>query len=632
MRLALCAVLALTALSAAPAPQTSEPFVPIGVWYGGGTARAPMVVRDPAPERDAWRRDLATIKSLGFNSVKTWIDWGSAEPERGRYRFDALDQLLSLAGEIDLKVIVQVYTDAAPEWLGKRYPDSSFVSDQGVRIGSQASPGYCLDHAGVRADMVAFIGAVSSAAARHQAFYAIDVWSEPHLVNWVWFNTPVEFCYCPHTQARFREWLKTRYRTVEALNGAWYRTFTSWDEPEAPRYGTILSYSDFIDWKTFVAVKLQEDLKLKADASAPRGARLVSSHSDAPAVMLSPLSGFGNPDDWWMTQPVDHYGTSIYPKHAAAATPWSPVPPDLRARRHSLGGARQRLVDGRAPGRAGGDGRARRRAGHGRRPAVVGLGGDLARRARDQLLRLVSDELRVRVQRLRHDRARRDRHPPGEDRGRVRRGRRAQRGALRADAPASLARRHPVQQAVVHGRWQHRDAGNARPQLDARHLPRAVRAEHPGGLHSSRRDRRRAGVEIRRRLSELSGDAAAVRGRCAQGVRARRRYAHQRSAPGVEQRARLREHPHPRRRSGRSVRRAREGTAVPRGRHVHRREGSRRLPGAARRPDVQRAGICRAPGGHGAVHARAGALSGGRKRGRRTRPSSCRAMAAAGRY
>ncbi len=51
---------------------------------------------------------------------------------------------------VGLRVIVQIYTDAAPEWLGTRYPDSSFVTDQGARIGSQASPGYCLDHAGVR--------------------------------------------------------------------------------------------------------------------------------------------------------------------------------------------------------------------------------------------------------------------------------------------------------------------------------------------------------------------------------------------------------------------------------------------------------------------------------------------------
>jgi beta-galactosidase GanA len=326
MRRALALLLAAVALSAAPPRQVrSAPFIPVGVWYGGGTVRAPMVSRNPATERAAWRRDLETIRSLGFNSVKTWVDWGSAEPERGQYRFDALEQLLTLADETGLKVIVQIYADAAPEWLGRRYPDASFVTDQGARIGSQASPGYCLDHAGVRGDMTAFIGTAAARAAAHPSFYGIDVWSEPHIVNWVWFNTPVEFCYCRHTQARFRDWLTLKYRTLEALNAAWYRTFSSWDEVEAPRYGTILSYTDFLDWKTFVASKLRDDLKLKADASAPRGARPVSSHSDAPAIMLSPLSGFGNPDDWWMTTAVDHYGTSIYPKHAAAATPWSPV-------------------------------------------------------------------------------------------------------------------------------------------------------------------------------------------------------------------------------------------------------------------------------------------------------------------
>ena len=326
MRLGFCAtVVGLFCAIVVHALQPAEPFVPIGVWYAGGTSRAPMVSRNPAPEKEAWRRDLAAIRSLGFNSIKTWVDWASSEPERGRYRFDALEQLLALADEAGLRVIVQIYTDAAPDWLGKRYPDSSFVTDQGARISSQASPGYCLDHAGVRSDMVAFIGAVSNVAARHSSFYAVDVWSEPHVVNWVWFNTPVEFCYCPHTQARFRDWLKRKYRTLDAVNSAWYRTFSSWDDVEAPRFGTILSYTDFIDWKTFIAAKLEEDLKLKADASAPRGARPVSSHSDAPAIMLSPLSGFGNPDDWWMTRSVDYYGTSIYPKHAAAATPWSPV-------------------------------------------------------------------------------------------------------------------------------------------------------------------------------------------------------------------------------------------------------------------------------------------------------------------
>src|SRR5438045_2326376 len=179
MRVALSAAIGLVCAIVVPALQPTEPFFPIGVWYAGGTSRAPMVSRNPAPEKEAWRRDLAAIRSLGFNSIKTWVDWASSEPERGRYRFDALEQLLTLADEAGLRVIVQIYTDAAPDWLGKRYPDSSFVTDQGARISSQASPGYCLDHAGVRSDMIAFIGAASSVAARHASFYAIDVWSEP---------------------------------------------------------------------------------------------------------------------------------------------------------------------------------------------------------------------------------------------------------------------------------------------------------------------------------------------------------------------------------------------------------------------------------------------------------------------
>ena len=318
---ALLAFLAITTRTQPPA----APFVPIGVWYGGGTVRAPMMPRDPAAHQEEWRRDLRTIKELGFNSIKTWADWASSEPARGRFNFDALDQLLTLADEEGLRVIVQFYTDSAPEWVGAAYPDASFVTDQGQKIGSQASPGFCVDHPQVREAMKAFIAAASARARAHRSLYGFDVWSEPHIVNWVWFNTPVEFCYCPYTQGKFRDWLRKKYGSLAGLNSAWYRTFSEWNQVEAPRYGTILSYTDYMDWKTFVADKLRDDLQTKADATAARGAFPISSHSDAPAVLLSPLSGFGNPDDWWMTRSVDYYGTSIYPRHASSTGPWSPV-------------------------------------------------------------------------------------------------------------------------------------------------------------------------------------------------------------------------------------------------------------------------------------------------------------------
>jgi beta-galactosidase len=306
------------------APQPPA-FVPVGVWYGGGSVRAPMMPRDPAAHRDEWRKDLRTIKQLGFNSIKTWVDWASTEPAPGQYRFDAFDQLLTLADEAGLRVIVQFYTDSAPDWIGRAFPDAAFVTDAGARIRSQASPGFCVDHPRVRAAMTAFIAAAAARARRHPSLYGFDVWSEPHIVNWVWFSTPAEFCYCPYTQARFREWLQRKYGSLDALNAGWYRTFERWDQVEAPRFGTILSYADFVDWKTFIADKLRGDLQTKADATGARGVVPIGSHSDAPAVLLSPLSGFGNPDDWWMTHSVDHYGTSIYPRHASSTAPWSPV-------------------------------------------------------------------------------------------------------------------------------------------------------------------------------------------------------------------------------------------------------------------------------------------------------------------
>ena len=313
-----------------PQVLTSSPseFFPVGVWYGGGTWRAPMLSRDPARERDAWQRDLKTIRSLGFNHVKTWVDWATAEPRRGEFHLEALEQLLALADGAGLKVIVQIYSDSAPEWVARAFPDASFVTARGARIGSQAAPGFCLDHEQVRQSVARFIQAVSRAARAHPSFYGFDVWSEPHLVNWVWFNEPVEFCYCPHTLTRFRAWLREKYGSLEAVNQAWYRTFDDWQQVEPPRYGTILSYTDFIDWKTFIAAKLEDDLRMKRDAAAdsagPRTFR-ISSHSDVPAVLLSPLSGFGNPDDWRMARAVDFYGTSIYPKHASSTAPWSPV-------------------------------------------------------------------------------------------------------------------------------------------------------------------------------------------------------------------------------------------------------------------------------------------------------------------
>ncbi len=293
----------------------------MAVWYGGGKARAPMLERDARSKKEVWRRDLKQIKSLGFNAIRCWIDWATGEPAEKQYNFETLDVLLELAEQEGLKVVLQVYMDSAPAWVGRKYPDSLFVSSNGQKIVPESSPGYCRDHAGVRAADLAFYTALAERASKSPAFVGWDLWSEPHVINWAtptYISNP-EFCFCQNTLRRFRGWLKKKYSTLDVLNRAWYRQYASWDEVEPNRMSTILSYTDYVDWKTFIADKLAEDLRDRYEAVkrvVPN--QTVTSHAAGVGLFSSPHWWEGQSDDWQMAKQVDYYGTSFYPKHSAA--------------------------------------------------------------------------------------------------------------------------------------------------------------------------------------------------------------------------------------------------------------------------------------------------------------------------
>lgn len=324
----LLAVVALLGASFAAPEDGATPgaFFPVAVWYGGGNARAPMLSPLNAGSAAEWGEDLDQIKATGFNTVKCWVDWSTAEPKRDTFNFDNLNLLLKLAEQRGLRVIVQIYTDSAPDWVGIRYPDGRFVDRSGAVVTSQSAPGYCIDHAGVQAEVVKFLEALSRDANHSPALYGWDVWSEPHVINWADFSylANPEFCFCPSSQARFRRWLEAKYKTLDALNAAWYRKFASWDEVQPPRFSTILSYTDYLDWRAFIDDKLGGDLKTRVDAiRSADHAHPITSHAAVPGLFTSPTDGYGEPDDWKMSANADFFGTSIYPKHSESTHPWA---------------------------------------------------------------------------------------------------------------------------------------------------------------------------------------------------------------------------------------------------------------------------------------------------------------------
>jgi beta-galactosidase GanA len=306
----------------------SQPdFIPVSVWYSGGKARAPMLSEITENSEKEWEKDLQQIKDLGFNTVRTWVEWAHCEPKAGEYNFANLKLLANLAQKIGLKFIIQLYVDSAPDWVGKKYPDGMYEAQNGSKVKSQAAPGFCSDHPGVRESVQNFITETAKIASQYPNFHGWDLWSEPHIVNWAYINyvPNVQFCFCENTKSLFRNWLKLKYDSLENLNKAWYRNFENWDEVDPPRFGTILSYTDFIDWKNFIYDKLAGDLGMRyAAVRRADKSHVITSHAAVPSIFYSPYNGYGATDDFLMAEQVDYYGTSLYPKHNHPSKHWEP--------------------------------------------------------------------------------------------------------------------------------------------------------------------------------------------------------------------------------------------------------------------------------------------------------------------
>lgn len=159
--------------------------------------------------------DMRLFKKAGINLVTLPVfSWAKLEPSEGVYDFGWLDHLMDKFQANGLKVCLATPTTAQPAWLSKKYPEVLPVGKNGLKRTHGMRVFFCVNSPKYRERAAAIAEQMAKRYADH-----------PSLVLWHVANEYGTHCYCPVCEAKFRVWLKEKYKTIENLNQKWHTSF-----------------------------------------------------------------------------------------------------------------------------------------------------------------------------------------------------------------------------------------------------------------------------------------------------------------------------------------------------------------------------------------------------------------------
>ncbi|WP_020122169.1 beta-galactosidase [Streptomyces canus] len=179
--------------------------------------------------QEVWDEDHRLFTRAGIDTLTVGVfSWALTQPAEDTYDFTVLDRVLDRAAAEDRQVCLATGTAALPPWLAKRYPEVNRTDFEGRRHRYGQRHNFC-------PSSPAYRRLATEMASRLAERYA----DHPALLAWHINNEYGGTCYCDLCAAAFRDWLRDRYGTLDALNDAWWTTFwshryTSLEEIEPP--------------------------------------------------------------------------------------------------------------------------------------------------------------------------------------------------------------------------------------------------------------------------------------------------------------------------------------------------------------------------------------------------------------
>ncbi len=180
-----------------------------------------------------WEGDARQMQEAGFNVVRIGeFAWARMEPTEGQYDWGWLDRAIEVLHRHGLLVVLGTPTAAPPPWLVATHPEI-LPRDCHRRVRHAGSRRHYCPNSPTYQEYTRRI--VTALAQRYGA--------DERVIGWQIDNEfgchDTGLCYCDTCAARFQEWLRERYGSLEALNEAWGTVFwsaiyRSWDEIPLP--------------------------------------------------------------------------------------------------------------------------------------------------------------------------------------------------------------------------------------------------------------------------------------------------------------------------------------------------------------------------------------------------------------
>ena len=276
--------------------------------------------RPPFPERRLWRDDLASMVAAGLDTVQLWACWGWIEPEPGRYRFEDYDELMEVAADAGLRVVISTIAEIQPFWIHRELQGAHLVDHMGHAVRSSPrrecnvglTPGACFDHAEVLDRMGVFLTALGGRYSGSETLLAWDCWNE---TRWA-VHGDGYVCHCDATVQSFRKWLGDRYGDLDGLGAAWHRRYASWEDV-VPGKQPGRPYTDLMEFEAFLTFRAARHAAFRAgclrgcDPNHP-----VFAHCGKPAVYSSGMDyeqAVSRGNDFDLAEELDGFGCSHFP-------------------------------------------------------------------------------------------------------------------------------------------------------------------------------------------------------------------------------------------------------------------------------------------------------------------------------